>query len=127
MTSEPVTLPGLPEPPQEPRDLTNVEICTLNLQAAVAELCGAAIGENPDLNPADAAGNVGAIVGASLLAIMSPQAARLGILVAFERMHDEAMNFIDINHAKEALTQLAERRRKSDKVTKGGVIIPGKD
>ena len=125
--TEPVTLPGLPEPRQDGEPLTNLEVCTLNLQAAIAEICGAAIAENPGLNPADAAGNVGSIVGKSLLALMPPGAARLGLLVAFEQTHDNAMTFIDINHAKAALEKLADRRRRTDKTSAGGVILPGKD
>ena len=129
MTETPASpLPGLPQAEPEPsRELTDLEVCSLNLMAAVVELCGSALRENPGLNPADAAGNIGGIVGKALATLMPPQAARLGILVAFEGLHEEPMNFISINHAKEALTKLADRRRRLERTTASGLIIPGKD
>lgn len=127
MTEPTTPLPGLPQPPEEPRELTDIEVCTLNLQAAIVDLCAAALKENPDMNPADGAGNIGTIVGRSLAALMPPQAARLGLLVAFEQAHASPMTFIDINHAKEALTRLADRRRRADRQTASGIIIPGKE
>jgi hypothetical protein len=118
-------LPGLPQP--EPREMTQAEVCVVNLQASIIQLCSQAIEENPDLNPADGAAEIGSIVGRTLATLMPPGAARLGLLVAFERSHGEPMNFIRVNQAKEALTQLADRRRKAEAVSAGGIIIPGKD
>lgn len=120
-------LPGLPETPKEERPLTDLEVCTLNLQASVVDLCASALRADTGVSPADVAGNIGSIIGQSLLALMDPRAARLGVLVAFEGMHAEPMTFIDINHAKQALEKLSDRRRRADKTTAGGIIIPGKD
>lgn len=125
MTDAPTPLPGLPEP--EPRELTQGEICTLNLQVSVTQFCAQLLADNPGINQADAAGIVGEIIGKQLLQHMPPGAARLGLLVAFEQTHEEPMNWIDVNHAKEALTKLGDRRRRRDRRTKGGLIIPGKD
>lgn len=124
MTTDP--LPGLPEPAAEPRELSQTEIVTLNLQVSINQLCAQLREENPDINQADAAGIVGEIVARQLGTIMAPGAARLGLLVAFEQTHEEPMSFIRINQAKEALTKLADRRRARDKRTDGGIIIPGK-
>lgn len=128
MTNDPAApLPGLPQPEPEKRDLSDREVCVLNLQLAVVQLCQSALTEDPTLNPADGAGNVGTIVGMSLVGLMPPQAARLGVLVAFEAMHEKPMTVFDINRAKKALEALADRRRRADRRTAGGVIIPGKD
>lgn len=125
MTDTPA-LPGLPEPSPEPVELTDLEICTVNLQVSVQQLCAAMLEKNPDTNPADGAAAIGEIIGKTMVTLMHPAAARLGLLVAFEQSHDEPMNFVRVNEAKHALTRLAERRRKRDKTTAGGIILPGK-
>lgn len=128
MTTEPARpLPGLPAPAEEPVALTQIEVATLRVQAAVEMFCEALLAERPDLPPADGAGAVGEVVGKTLAALMHPGAARLGLLVAFEQSHEEPMSFIRINGAKEALTQLADKRRRRDRTTASGLIIPGKD
>jgi len=123
--TETTPLPGLPQPAPVERELTDREVCILNLQASIVQLCQSALMEDADLSPADAAGNIGNIVGKTLAGLMSPQAARLGVLVAFEELHAQPMSFIDINHAKDALQRLADRRRRADRKTAGGIIIPG--
>lgn len=118
-------LPGLPQP--EPRELTQAEIVTLNLQVSINQFCAQLQIDQPGINQADAAGVVGEIVGRQLLTIMAPGAARLGLLVAFEQTHEKPMDFVRVLQAKEALTKLADRRRARDTRTAGGIIIPGKD
>jgi hypothetical protein len=127
MTDTPEPLPGLPTPAEEPRELTQAEVVTLNLQVSINQLCAQLQQDSPGINQADAAGIVGEIVAKQLGTIMAPGAARLGLLVAFEQTHEEPMNFIRINQAKDALTKLADRRRVRDRKTEGGIIIPGKD
>jgi len=121
MTTEP--LPGLPQP--APAELTQMEIVTLNLQVSLDQFAQQLLVDRPGMNPADAAGALGEIFGKHLATMMSPGAVRVGLLVAFEQSHEEPMNFIRINQAKEALTKLAERRRNRDKITAGGIILPG--
>jgi hypothetical protein len=120
-------LPGLPSQPQEPRQLNDLEVCTLNLQVSITQIAQAITTANPNMSPEDGAAAIGEIVAKSLANIMHPGAAQLGLLVAFEQLHEAPMTFIDCENAKQALSQLAARRRKRDKITKGGVIIPGKD
>lgn len=125
MTTEPV--PGLPKAPTEPRKLTDLEVCTLNLQVSIDQIAQAITVQHPNMSPEDGAAAIGEIVAKSIAQVMHPGAAQLGLLVAFEQLHDEPMNFVQCEHAKQALSGLAARRRKRDKITKGGVIIPGKD
>lgn len=120
-------LPGLPQQPQEPRQLTDLEVCTLNLQVSIGQIADAITVAHPNMSPEDGAAAIGEIVAKSLAKVMHPGAAQLGLLVAFEQLHDDPMNFLDCENAKQALSQLAARRRKRDKITKGGVILPGKE
>lgn len=122
------TLPGLPQPAPDPQpDKTPLDNAMDDVNAAVIELVMRAREERPHLGPADVVMQTVMVVTDTLAQLAPPVAIRTGLLAAFEATHQEAMNFIEIGKARKALEQIADNRRAADKVTAGGIILPGKE
>lgn len=124
------TLPGLPQPapaPDPQPERTPLQMAQVDLDAAVIELVMHARKERPEYGPAEVVMQTVLTVVDTLAQLAPPVAIRTGLLSAFEETHQQPMTFIDIGRAKKALELMADKRRKAEQTTAGGIILPGKE
>ncbi len=110
-------------PPRTPQE--NLETCGQLLMDMVLTRIELLRQASPEAQPTGVLADVFRLVGDAMGEIVPPVVVRTAMLVAFEGSHPQPMNFIDINKVRKSLETISAARKEVERVTPGGVILPG--